>query len=1694
LLQTKDAEQIEYTFTTLAYLFKYLWRCLIRNVRTVLISLLPLLGDTQPIYINRFAAESFAFVVRKIKDKDSFLKLVLKILKENESGISGYGKLLFEVISGIPGQFHSCAEQMLSLYFNILQDKSIDQKLVYQVLEEIITCILQNIHPQKCDVMYNVMLKELDIFIEKLSQPLALTPGREHPLVLFLRLQRIVINYKDGKFLINTIFNVSLTKRFAAIIDKNENNNILQEVVNTSVAILLASNVKLMQEDSNQLLLKIMAVKDRNILYSSVEKLICYSSFEISILPNILRRSIPIKFDSETLLLFAKIILAKSQPCLNGITLDKWKKYIFDIRNIGTENINHLLLELKTLSTDFVSLDAIRILIILPHLKPIHKEFKDVLKTGLLFLYEKILKHENVENTASINKIAFIFLLTLESIIHISEPHELHEFLENSNIKIINFIEKYHDNTYILNAIDLYLTYFAKSQYHMNYINSISFDILYSNLIKKMNSPYHKIRLIIAHLYSLFSDIETLKNSSILTPNTGKNAIELVYLAECESTTIQTYRNKLLYLQALEFQSAAISNLNPKYFEFPLRCLISGFYINFSLMWEPLNVIIASYSNKECSQFWPTFLNELTSNNISEIKTWKPSFECQVISSLEMLLEKHEDKPDFENYKILLWKCMSRFSHYIETNRDLIELFINFVNTNFFKSNSEDSKYCDIGKHKESPDINMDENENDEETIEQDETIKIMQAHSKNRNYKVKLLIAQMEIFHKVLNPKMLYKEAEIHQIYLDLLFSKNTDVQKAALNCLFAYKHKYLLPYKEHLYGLINEKNLKNELMRFKLDRESNMIDEQHRENLMPIIMRIIYAKMIMKTGMRTGGKGGGSTRRKIILRFLNGTQEDEMIMFIKMAFKPFKSYMSLETNDEAFNLKQYTENIINMIDLNNVMPPKRMQSAVNLLAIIMEQVGGKMSTKLLPCLLRILICILAEVIGILQRSEEVYSGYLSSIKLVRTNCIGILARFFTHFENYDWQQHEIDALYDVAIFPSLQKLPVDGISSPTALLKLFMAWGQNSRYYPLFAKHQKDNESISPLPYIIQLLANPKTHQSVINAILEIIEKMLTLQDYEKCNENAMQTDEPFLPLTPVLTNLLEIDKKALSSKVNYGSSVLLPHIPNILEFIKNKLKRFNKNINKTDLLILSRISEFVTDAEICDTVLKLILPILIKKAAFNNEEAIMKLLTTVINLAKIVNKPESHIRVIAPLIGLISDIPGRKLLLQLHNTIAERSSEEHRETMIRDCNILTALNAWDHKWIGQPDFQKRLDTFKEIMVEDNAITLEFGVTIIHNCFYFLKTESDLAMKDYSGQCLKFIGSRLAKQHQNNTVNRRYLIDDTILMLTKKGIKSKNETVRLQSLSLLGHMALECADVHPVLRDLSLLTNRADPEVDFFENMQHLQLHRRVRALLKFCTLAKTSQKPINLKTLTQFILPLCSLFLCNEAFVHKNSLIDAAIEVTGMVCKHLPWHHYEIILKYYLNKLKSSTEYQKQLVRIVVAILDSFHYDLSKYKPAEKISQIETVSTETGDNVAAIDEKESNETIGDKNFENEEIEEIEEKLEEALDNDDVENIEEKDKETIKEKNIPIIMKQTLLSPYGAKRVVSSITNGLLPQLHRSIMSKTRQDNNHKVNKKRIASEIEEDDLLRVPVALALVKLLQKMPEDLLDTNLPG
>ncbi|XP_012255555.2 small subunit processome component 20 homolog [Athalia rosae] len=1697
LLSTNDAEQLEYTFTALAYLFKFLWRYLIRNVDKVFKLLLPLLAESKPTYINNFAAESFSYVVRKVKDKNVFLKLVLKALAKQPDGVSGCGKLLFQVIQGTPGQFHSCAEQMLLLYFESLQDQMIDQQLLFNVLQQIIDCFVNSIDPQKSEIFWNVTLRLMEQFVKVQRNTDAnvvhLSPARsKDALCLLNNLLLEVVNHRDGRMLVDPNPLVNQLVESFDLFNGDENSKVIIEgLAKLSSSVLLASNVKLTQEISNKLVLKILSILDLEILHEVIEQLINYSSFETLVLPHLLNYSLKSNFNSHILRLFAKIIITKSRLCLNGIRLKEWKKYNLNMRNITSDSLKNLEKELATLNDDVVSTDCLRILIILPHLNPLPKILEETLKKSTVSLYKRLSVCDSADGGKQLNALSFIFLLSIETVIHIMEPNEFYEYITKNDIHLSDLISNYSTVRNAVFAVDLCLSHILNSDSRDDIINVKTFDLLNENWAELLGSPYHKDRLVVAHAYSLFSKAQDLVE---IDENVSKNPLELPYSAEVEPATVHTYRDRLLQLQGLAYESTALRSLDEKYLKFPLHYLLGNLYVNFSLLWDPTMKLIASYARKQCDSFWPIFLSKLTNVTISDEPriSMQPTFECDVTSSLVTEIFQNDDKPDYNNYNLLIWKCMALFSDFCEMkNRDYTGFFIDFVERNFFKSNSEDAKSWSIEKRKEEK-----ETTSKEKDAPDDDTIIQIEAADNKLSFegkqKIKLLLAQMEIFSKVKNPRTLYRESEIYKIYLELLSSKNPEIQKSALNCLLSYKHKYILPYKENLYNLIDEKSLKNELALFKIDQESKVIQDEHREGLLPIVMRILYAKMVMRTGMRTGGKAGGLVRRTIILRFLGGTQEDEMMMFISMAFKLFQKYVPIST-DEKLDLNEMVANVIDELDLSNMIPPKRLQSSVNLLALIIEQFGAKMSSKLLPRLMGILICVLAQVTGISQRSDNVHSGYLSSIRNLRTSCLGILSRFFSHYENYPWMESEIDALFAVGVFPWLEKLPIEGIHSPTVLLKLFMAWSQNPRYYPLFAKHQHNNPSLTPLPYIIQLMLGPKTHGSVINAIMEMIEKMLTLQDYGIVEDScvSMETDAKFLPL--ILTNnMLTVEQKnshRLTDKINYGSALLMPHIPKILEHIKKKLKSSSKGVNRVELIVLSRVSEFVTDSETCDTLLTLLLPILVKKAMTGStEEVVVQLVSTILNLIKIVERPEKHIRLIVPLVGVITAVPARKSLMLLYNVISKGSLEAQRDQMMRNCKLLMDLNAWDSKWIDQPDFEKRLDAFKEVntLLDEDSLTLEFGTAIIYNCFFFLKNEKDLALRDMSGQCLKTIAPKLVRKYTNSHTEKHYLIDDTILSIVRNGIRDKNEIVRNQSIALLGQLAMECADVHPVFRDLHPLTNKADPEVDFFENLQHLQLHRKARALLKFSAIAKGLKRAPNPKTLTQFILPLASSYLCSETFANKNSIVDAAIETVGTVCRLLPWHQYEVILKYYLDKLRSSTEFQKQTIRTVVAILDAFHYNLSKYKEPENTVAVTTNQEELKQQDISVSDEGENISnsiaVTDEN--------LDEALATELDSDEHEPKINADVQT----DIPAIQRELTLSQSAARRLVFSISKGLLPQLHRSIMARTQHENSHKVNRKKTGFEREEEEILRVPIALAVVKLLQKLPEGILEQNLPG
>ena len=74
----------------------------------------------------------------------------------------------------------------------------------------------------------------------------------------------------------------------------------------------------------------------------------------------------------------------------------------------------------------------------------------------------------------------------------------------------------------------------------------------------------------------------------------------------------------------------------------------------------------------------------------------------------------------------------------------------------------------------------------------------------------------------------------------------------------------------------------------------------------------------------------------------------------------------------------------------------------------------------------------------------------------------------------------------------------------------------------------------------------------------------------------------------------------------------------------------------------------------------------------------------------------------------------------------------------------------------------------------------------------------------------------------------------DDALLVpALRQGIRSKSELTRRSFVMLVAMCAKRFPGVHALHGDLFVLCDLTDPESDFFNNIVHLQLHRRKKAL---------------------------------------------------------------------------------------------------------------------------------------------------------------------------------------------------------------------------------------------------------------------
>ncbi|NWH65197.1 UTP20 protein, partial [Geococcyx californianus] len=1721
LLDTQDTELLEWAFTSLSYLYKYLWRLMVKDIQNIY-SLYSTLLAHHKLHIRNFAAESFVFLLRKVSDKNAIFNLMLRDLGEHPEKVEGVGQLLFEMCKGVRNMFHSCAETVMKLILLKLgpiteEEVELPWIAVGKAFEQMIRSAVVHIHKENFNIVFKCLEESVLDLQRKITKANCCMASEQMERILQAYL--ILVKHANGS-------KISVPEDVCRILIQmlqtpDLSSSCCKTLLDTISAFLLAENVSLPDSLSREAVEKVFAsgFERRFILHFS-EAMFTMKQFErhfILCFQEYIERCFSgtdALTKGEAMAILAKLILVKTEPPTIGMM--EFEKYLLFFNessissNTGQQTnktqggkaevpVLDYVLSLIQLpkKEDITDLSQTWVaLVVLPHIRPMDK--KTILPHVTSFIDSLFTA---IEKGSLCKGHLFVACEAVSTLLSLTKSSEILHLLpmERVNSLVTNFPS---DPSALLLA-DLYYTRLVVCGCQEPLSQENQMD-LFEKLHPNISTGVSKIRLLTLRILSHFENPLLTRVESDGTKEL-QPLFAILLQAELLPATLNDYRDKLLHLRKLRcdiVQSAIPSDFLK---EVPLRYLLGMLYINFSPLWDPVIELITSYAKEmENKRFWKVLYEHLEraatyaemelQNELDEQEESVAESESEKMPEggveavfLEQLRTRTDcsERLDHTNFRFLLWKALDKFPDRVEPrSRELSPLLLRFIRNEYYPADSLVAPSQDLRKKtngtvatKEMPgeeinDVAMEEEEEEEEEEEKEEGERIIvgQPKRKTRRAAAKQLIAHLKVFSKFSNPRALYLEQKLNALYTQLLSHQDQNVQRIALDCMMTYKHPHLLPYRENLQRLLEDKTFKEEIVHFSISEETSVVKMEHRPDLIPVLMRILYGRMRNKTGSKTQGKSAAGTRMSIVLRFLAGSLPEEIRMFLYLLFEAVKQFSNGPCQTAV--LRSMSE-----LDLAKVLPLGRQHSLFNGLEVVLKNMGHLIH-QYLPEILQILLCMTAVVSCILQQREKIQPRFINPLKNLRRLGLKLVAEFFSDYETYSFSAEEIDAVFHAVVWPQVCRLASESQYSPTSLLKLIHIWSKNPRYFPLLAKQKPDHPEYDILSNVFAILSAKNLSEATSSLVMDIADNLLNSPDFEPMEQVSSLS---------VTDCVVMVTEDVTGETLSLGCRLVLPHVPAILQYFsktmlkveKVKKKKYRAQVSK-ELSILSKISKFIQEKSQNSVLVSLLLPFLYQSNMEQGTE--IDILETVQNLLKHCSNPTSFLKPLAKLFSVIQNKLSRHRLCLVFQTLSELDSE------LKYITDVVKLNAFDPRHLDDIDFDVRLSAFQSITAhikEMQTVDIDFLIPVMHNCFYTIQL-GDMALSDNASVCLTSFICRMAEIDHTED-DYKELIQHTLLESVRRGLKSKTESIQQDYTSLLSCL-IQTFPTNPEFQDLVQLTNRHDPDMDFFENMKHMQIHRRARALRKLAKQLTEKKLVLSSKSLQNYIMPYATTAIFNEKMLKHENMVTASVEVIGAVCQHLSWSAYLYHLKHFIHVLQTGQISPKLGVSMLETVLEAFHFD---HETLEK--QLVTIENQETD---AVDLEPAVET--------EEAMELEQSdgEEEMAEKNKGENLPKKPTEAEcaaeTSEEAEQVTKPVCFLPRNKeelecliKHIQDTVTVNILPKLHRCIVAKVKRDDEHKLVKSNV---VNDDEVVRIPLAFAMVRMMQCLPQEVMEANLPS
>ncbi|KAM0332052.1 hypothetical protein ACHAQA_002321 [Verticillium albo-atrum] len=750
-------------------------------------------------------------------------------------------------------------------------------------------------------------------------------------------------------------------------------------------------------------------------------------------------------------------------------------------------------------------------------------------------------------------------------------------------------------------------------------------------------------------------------------------------------------------------------------------------------------------------------------------------------------------------------------------------------------------------------------------------------------------------VFDQFINPRSLFESEKVYNALLHLMENGDIEVQKSALKAILAWKQTGVRAYQENLEYLLDEARFKNELTVLMQGEQS--IQPEHRAELMPVLLRLLYGRTISKKGAASGRHGLQATR----LAVLRNLSPEDLGSFLNIAVGKLKGVTVV---DDA-GLRD------NILD-GEIMPPRKQVGFLNMMLPLINELGTDVEPYIETILNAVLYCLifacrklrdLAAEVEAESDEEEKEATHESLLKVVRTTGLKCLIALFRNAPEYAWARYSEPIVAEI-ITPRVANLPLENTQGVSGLLHLLNIWSQ----LPKSALFLAINKDI--LPKIIECVSVAKSKDEVKVFCLGIVRNLIKLS-------KASPTESEFNEL---------IYEELLGPNVDF----LLKHITVAL-----KSETTGGALLDACLETVVEISPLVETSENVREVLQISIFLLNQPARKVNPRAkgqillILEQFVTLHEANGVDLGPTSDLfttifETVSSLFSYFKDKDNRESLCRLLVILSKQDT-----SLDEVASICGAINAFVPERIDEPDYDQRLKGYNQVSGKTTPFNARQWLPLLHNMVFFIREDEEFGiLTSNSADGLRIFIQEVAST-EDATMKEAFHshLSKIVLPALFTGARETSSTVRRETLRVFGFLLSQMPTWESVA-DLKGLLSEADEESSepaFFFNILSPATSRQMEALQILETANDASE--FSSQNLYHFFIPILEHFIFGRAEGSDDHGLGAQASLTiGALVASLDWKHYRVVLQRYIGFVESKPEQQKHIIRLLAKVADA------------------------------------------------------------------------------------------------------------------------------------------------------------------------